>query len=296
MSQEQQRTLMAVHAHPDDECFMTGGVFARYSRAGARTVLVTCTRGEVGEISDPALATPENLAEVRAGELAESARILGISRVVQLGYRDSGMAGTADNQDPRSFHQTDLEEATGRLVAVVREERPEVMVTYDENGGYGHPDHVKAHQVAVAAFHAAGDPRRFPEAGPPWTPSKLYYGLFPRSSVEWLAQTLREAGIESPFSQPAEGEGALNPRPSVGAPEERVTTEIDVAAYAGAKLGSLLAHRTQTGSGVGNFFMRLPVSTVRDLLSREFFQRVAGPGVAQPDGRERDLFCEVRGG
>src|SRR5438105_11221808 len=175
-----QRTLVAVHAHPDDECIGTGGILARYGAEGVRTVLVTCTDGAVGEISDPALATPENLVEVRARELDESVRILRVQRLVKLGYRDSGMAGTADNTNPASFHEANFEQAVERVVRVVREERPQVVVTYDERGGYGHPDHVRTHEVAVAAFDAAADAERFPSAGAAWAPSKLYYTVFPR--------------------------------------------------------------------------------------------------------------------
>src|SRR5262245_55098748 len=138
-------TLMAVYAHPDDEVF-AGGVLARYGGQGVRTVLVTMTGGEAGEISDPTLATPENLGQVRAAELAEATRLLGLSRTLALGYRDSGMAGTPENDDPRSLHRADLEDATGRLVAVLRAERPEVILTHDEQGDYGHPDHVKTHR------------------------------------------------------------------------------------------------------------------------------------------------------
>ncbi len=192
-------TLVAVHAHPDDECLPTGGILARYAAEGVRTVLVTCTGGEVGEIADPALATPENLGEVRARELAESVRILGIDRAVQLGYRDSGMAGTADNDHPASFLHADLDRAIGRVVAILREERADVVVTYDENGGYGHPDHIRAHQVAVAAFRAAGDPTRYPEAGPPWAPRKLYYAILTRSALRRFGEALRAAGVEVPF-------------------------------------------------------------------------------------------------
>src|SRR3984893_15921406 len=169
------RTLLAVHAHPDDECIGTGGVLARYAAEGVRSILVTCTDGAVGEISDPALATPENLAQVRSHELDESVRILKVSRLVKLGYRDSGMAGTADNDNPASFNQANFDEAVERVVAVMRAEQPQVVVTYDERGGYGHPDHIRAHQVAVAAFEAAGDPDRFSSAGPTWTPTKLYF-------------------------------------------------------------------------------------------------------------------------
>src|ERR1700704_1513766 len=126
---EASRVLMAVHAHPDDECLGTGGILACYAAEGARTVLVTCTDGAVGEISDPALATPDNLAEVRSKELDESVRILKVSRLVKLGYRDSGMAGTADNDNPASFNQANIDEAIERGVAVVRAERPQGIVT-----------------------------------------------------------------------------------------------------------------------------------------------------------------------
>src|SRR5438552_9322857 len=149
------RTLIAVHAHPDDECLSTGGILARYAAEGVRTVLVTCTDGAVGEISDPALATPENLVEVRARELDNAVRILHVSRLVKLGYRDSGMAGTADNNHPDSFQQAPFDDALERVVRVVRHERPQVLVTYDERGGYGHPHHIRPHQVAVAGFEAA---------------------------------------------------------------------------------------------------------------------------------------------
>jgi N-acetyl-1-D-myo-inositol-2-amino-2-deoxy-alpha-D-glucopyranoside deacetylase len=274
------RTLLAVHAHPDDECIQTGGILARYAAEGVRTVLITCTRGEVGEISDPALATPANLAEVRAAELAEAARILGIGRVVQLGYRDSGMAGTADNDHPRSFLRAHLDEATAKVVRVVREERPDVVVTYDENGLYGHPDHIRAHQVAVAAFHAAGDPTRFPEAGPAWAPPKLYYAVFGRSGVRRFAERLRQAGIAPPFGDDWSSGG-------FGVADERVTTEVDVAAYVDTKRAALAAHRTQMGPDT--FVTRLPPDLYRQMAGRETFQRVVGP--TRQDGTETDLFA-----
>jgi mycothiol conjugate amidase Mca len=279
------RVLLAVHAHPDDECLGTGGILARYGAAGVRTVLVTCTDGAVGEISDPALATPENLAEVRSGELDESVRILGVSRLVKLGYRDSGMAGTADNQNPAAFEQADFDTAVGRVVQVMREERPQVVVTYDENGGYGHPDHIRAHQVAVAAFQAAGDPERFPEAGQPWTPEKLYYAVVPRSGFLKLSERLREAGIEVPFSRPEDEEG---PRPTFGVEDERVTTTVDVSDFVDQKRRALIAHRTQMGPD--QFFMRLPEALFDDIFGRETFQRVSGP---TSGSTEDDLFAAI---
>ncbi len=276
------RTLLAVHAHPDDECISTGGILARYAADGVRTVLVTCTDGAVGEISDPALATPENLAEVRSHELDESVRVLNISRSVRLGYRDSGMAGTADNDDPRSFHQSSFDAALERVVRVVREEQPQVIVTYDERGGYGHPDHIRAHQVAVAAFHAAGDAAQFPEAGPSYSTPKLYYAVVQRSAMRTFGERLRAAGVDVPFQDAHEHEEEDMP---FGVADERVTTFVDVSAYVGAKRASLLAHKTQMGPE--QFFMRIPPEVFGDVFGRETFQRVEGPGPAPED----DLFA-----
>jgi N-acetyl-1-D-myo-inositol-2-amino-2-deoxy-alpha-D-glucopyranoside deacetylase len=277
--------LLAVHAHPDDEAIGTGGTLARYAREGARTVLVTCTGGEVGEISDPALASLENLGEVRARELQEAVRVMGVHRLVQLGYRDSGMAGTSDNGHPASFSQANLDEAIERVVRVVREERPQVIITYDENGGYGHPDHVRAHQVAVSAFGAAGDPSRYPQAGPAWQPSKLYYVAFSRSLRERFGQALLEAGLESPFSAPGpDGE----PR---GLLDEMVTTEIDISEYLDVKRAAMLAHRTQIAPG--HFFVALPLEKMRQVWDHEYFQRVEGPHGAEPGQREKDLFSAL---
>jgi N-acetyl-1-D-myo-inositol-2-amino-2-deoxy-alpha-D-glucopyranoside deacetylase len=273
------RVLMTVHAHPDDECIMTGGVLAQYAAEGGRTVLVTCTDGAVGEISDPALASAENLVEVRSRELDEAVRVLGVSRLSKLEYRDSGMAGTDDNQHPLSFRQADFDEAVGKVVRVIREERPQVIVTYDENGMYGHPDHIRAHQVAVVAFDAAGHPARFPEAGPPWTPSRLFFAVVPRSSFARMGQRLREAGIESPFGEAPESEV-----PPFGVDDARVTTRVDVSAYTSAKRTALVAHRTQMGAD--NFIMRLPDTLFSEMFGQEAFQLVRGPSA----GAETDLF------
>jgi mycothiol conjugate amidase Mca len=278
------RTLLAVHAHPDDECIGTGGVLVRYADQGVRTVLVTCTDGAVGEISDPALATPDNLAEVRARELDEAVRILRVGRLVKLGYRDSGMAGTSDNANPASFQQASFDEAVERVVRIMREERPQVVVTYDERGGYGHPDHIRAHQVAVAAFEAASDSARFPSAGSAWAPSKLYYSVVPRSALGRFAERLQQAGIELPFRRQAELPESANEDPPFGVADERVTTTVDVSAYIAQKRAALEAHRTQMGPE--QFFMRLPSEFFTEMFGRETFQRVTGPG-ATP---ETDLF------
>jgi mycothiol conjugate amidase Mca len=281
------RTILAVHAHPDDECIGTGGILARYAAEGVRTILLTCTDGAVGEISDPALATPENLAEVRSRELDESVRILGINHLYKLGYRDSGMAGTADNDDPRSFNQANLEAAIERVVQVIRAEKPQVIVTYDERGGYGHPDHIRAHQVAVAGFEAAADARRFPSAGPAWAPSKLYYAVFPRSAMIAFVERLREAGIEPPFGRPDSEASDEAAEPAFGVSDDKVTTIVDVSAYIVAKRAALESHRTQMGPE--QFFMQLPTELFKEAFGRETFQRVAGSGSTP----ETDLFDGV---
>ena len=276
-------TLMAVHAHPDDEAIGTGGVLARYADEGLRTVLVTCTGGEVGEISDTTLATPETLAEVRRKELERACAILRVGRLHLLGYRDSGMMGTPDNAHPASFYQASLEEATARLVSLVRRERPQVLVTYDERGFYGHPDHIRANQITVAAFDAAGDPARWPEAGVPWRPEKLYYTAVARSAIRNLGRVLNEAGIEAPF-----GDGR---EPEIGIADELITTQVDVSAQVERKRQALMAHATQMGPEV--FFAKMPPAVFYRIFGRESFQLVRGRSGAS--GMEDDLFAGLRG-
>ena len=280
-------TLMTVHAHPDDEAISTGGVLARYSDEGLGTVLVTCTGGEVGEIADAGLASPETLGAVRERELRAACEIMGVGSLHLLGYRDSGMAGTADNNHPASFNQVPIDEAIGKLVALVRRERPQVLVTYDENGFYGHPDHVKANRITVAAFDAAADPSQYPEAGPPWQSRKLYYTVVPRSGVEQFGRRLLEAGITPPF-EPVEGEP-----PPFGTPDELVTTYVDVSQQVERKHRALLAHATQMGPEV--FFAQLPPELFASLFGEETFQLVRWVGGDLPaGGREEDLFAGLR--
>ena len=278
-------TFMTVHAHPDDEAIGTGGVLALYADQGLRTVLVTCTNGEVGEIADSGLATPENLAEVRLRELRAACEILNITQLYLLGYRDSGMAGTPDNDHPESFNKADLDEATGKLVALVRRERPQVLVTYDENGFYGHPDHINANRVTVAAFDAAGDVSRYPEAGSPWQPQKLYYTAIPRSGVATFARLMREAGIEPPFDETPEGV-----EPEFGTPDELVSTYIDVSAQIERKRRALLVHATQMAPET--FFMKMPEPIFNVIFGLETFQLVKSL-VPVPE-REEDLFAGLR--
>lgn len=278
-------TLMAVHAHPDDESISTGGVLARYADEGLRTVLVTCTGGELGEIADTVVATPTTLPEIRRQELERACEILRVGRLHLLGYRDSGMMGTPDNEHPSSFYQASLEEATARLVTLIRRDRPQVLVTYDERGFYGHPDHIRAHQITVAAFDAAGDPGRWPEAGLPWRPAKLYYTAVARSAIREFGRLMREAGIRAPFE---DGEGG---EPEIGIADELITTNVDVSAHVERKRQALMAHASQMGPDV--FFARMPPALFHRTFGRESFQLVRGrSGVA---GLEDDLFAGLRG-
>jgi mycothiol conjugate amidase Mca len=281
---------MAVHAHPDDECFGGGGTLARYSAEGHTTVLVTCTNGEEGEIVDPDMDAAEvkpRLADVRLGELNAAVGVLGITHLELLGYRDSGMVDTASNDDPRSFNKADPEEATGRLVALIRRHRPHVLFTYAEDGGYGHPDHLMAHQITVAAFDAAGDPDRYPEAGEPWTPQKLYYTAWlTRSAAQGLWRAIRERGLPITFGDPEAAEP-----PEFGTPDELVTTRIDIRPYVHTKLDALRAHRTQIRRD--STFLNLPDDLLMDYLGVEGF-RLAQSRVAAPDV-EDDLFAGLRG-
>jgi N-acetyl-1-D-myo-inositol-2-amino-2-deoxy-alpha-D-glucopyranoside deacetylase len=286
-------TLMAVHAHPDDEAISTGGILARYAAEGVQTVLVTCTRGDVGEIVDSTLADPDNLADVREAELRAACALLRVSALHVLGYRDSGMMDTPDNDDPGSFWRADLDEATGRLVALIRRYQPQVLVTYDANGFYGHPDHIQAHRVAVAAFDAAGDPARYPEQGlAPWAPQKLYYTTVPRSAMVAFGQRLRDAGLESPLPEDAA-------EITWGSPDEEVTTAVDVRDYAMVKREALAAHRSQVGPET--FFLLLSPELWREMMGVEHFCRAVSrvplpppPAGGDDDGREADLFAGLR--
>jgi LmbE family N-acetylglucosaminyl deacetylase len=220
-------TLMAVHAHPDDECMSTGGVLARYAREGIRTVLVTATRGEEGEVLDPDMHPDEvkpKLGDVRTAELECACKHLQVEELHILGYRDSGMAGWETNNRPDCLAQADLHEATGRLVRLIRALRPHVITCYDEQGGYGHPDHIQVHRMTVAAFHAAGQAMQYPEQGPaPWQPSKLYYTAYPRSSILTRYEIMCAMGAKVPLDRPD-----FDPNKVEGTPEELITTRVDI--------------------------------------------------------------------
>jgi mycothiol S-conjugate amidase len=242
--------LLTVHAHPDDEASKGAPTLAMYKSQGVRTVLVCCTGGEEGDLQNPHLRepgqpfhglTPEEekalLATLRPVELERSAEVIGFDSVVLLGYRDSGMVDTPPNTHPDSFHMAPLDEAVGRLVEVIRRERPQVIITYgDDQRGYPHPDHIKVHEISVVAWERAGDPAWYPEAGAPWQPSKLYYSTWSRTRLIAIHEGMIRLRGESPFDQ------TWLDRP---ANDERITTKLDVSAYMWARSGALRAHATQ---------------------------------------------------
>ncbi|HLI44227.1 MAG TPA: PIG-L family deacetylase, partial [Acidimicrobiales bacterium] len=251
--------LLTVHAHPDDEASKGPGTVARYHAEGVRTVLVTCTGGEEGDILNPAMDTPEvraDLAAVRARELETAARIIGYDEVELLGYRDSGMPGSEANQRPDAFGSVPLEEAVGKLVAIVRRVRPQVIIGYgDDHSGYPHPDHIRAHEIAVAAFEAAGDPGRFEEAGPPYQPLKLYYTVWSRKRIVESHQKFLELGLESPF------DARWFERPDH---EDEITTSIDLSGYEDVRRDALLAHATQIDP-TSRYWFGLPPEVARTI-------------------------------
>lgn len=290
------RSLLLVHAHPDDESIETGATMAKYVADGVRVTLVTCTLGEEGEILPAELAhlAPDRddlLGAYRAGELAAACAALGVADHRFLGgpgrYRDSGMMDTPANDQPNCFWRADLDEAARSLVRIVREVRPQVVVTYDENGFYGHPDHIQAHRVAWRAFEKSADPSYLPSGdGPPWQPAKFYATAVPRSVLAEAVEEIRAAGHEHPFGV-VESVDEL----PFGVPDEQVTTEVDIAAQLDAKLAAMRAHRTQVSTS-GPFFA-LSNQVGQRVFGREYYTLLAGergPAAGRYD-RETDLFA-----
>ncbi|WP_419997588.1 N-acetyl-1-D-myo-inositol-2-amino-2-deoxy-alpha-D-glucopyranoside deacetylase [Streptomyces boninensis] len=289
------RRLLLVHAHPDDESINNGATMAKYAAEGAQVTLVTCTLGEEGEVIPPDLAhlapdRDDTLGEHRIGELAAAMRELGVTDHRFLGgagrYRDSGMMGLDINDRPGSFWSTDVDEAAAHLVEVIREVRPQVLVTYDENGGYGHPDHIQAHRVAMRAAELAGEPAYRRDLGDPWTIGKIYWNCVPRSVVETGFAKLRELDIDSPFTEIASADDV----PGV-VPDDKVAAAIEGGKYADAKTAAMRAHATQIA--VDGPFFALSNALGQPLFGTEYYQLVRGESGARTGARESDLFAGV---
>jgi LmbE family N-acetylglucosaminyl deacetylase len=275
-------TILAVFAHPDDE-IGTGGVLARYGAQGVRTVLVCTTDGQEATIARPELDLPAvrlRLGKVRAEELRGAAAALGIHDLRMLGYHDSGMAGWPQNDRPEAFMNADFDAVVSRLVGIIREVRPQVLITHNEGGGYGHPDHIMTNRVTVAAFDAAGDPTKFADQSPaPFQPTKLYYNCNPRSRFERMAEVYRQLGRPNPFEQRDRDPN----RQRFFTPDEDITTRIYVRDYLDNKRRALRAHKTQIAET--NFLLSIPEEMAPDIFGYEHLIRAKGPtnGVAPED-------------
>jgi mycothiol S-conjugate amidase len=290
---------MTIHAHPDDEASKGAPTVARYFREGVRTVLVCCTGGEEGDLQNPALRepgqpfhnlTPEEeralMAQIRPRELAESVAAIGFDALHWLGYRDSGMAGSEPNSHPECFHMADLDEATGRLVALIRAERPQVILTYnDDQAGYPHPDHLRVHDTSVLAFERAGDSAWYPEAGEPWQPAKMYYTLWAKERIMAVHEALLLKYGESPFDE------NWRNRPSQ---DHRITTRLHIGEYLHARTASLRAHATQVDP-TSKWWFGLSDDELADVYPWEDWILAHSISGDVPEGMmETDLFVGLR--
>ncbi len=289
------RRMLLVHAHPDDETIGTGVTMARYAAEGAQVTLLTCTRGEEGEVLVPeiahlASAHSDELGPHRVQELAAAMRVLGVSDHRFLGgegrWRDSGMMGEPSNERADSFWRADLLEAASEVVAVVREIRPQVLVTYDTFGGYGHPDHIQAHRVAMYGAQLAAIAGFRPDLGPAWDIPKVYWTALPRSFIQAGIEALMASGasnffgVESADDVPMAVDDAL------------VTTVLDGRSFEPAKMAALRAHASQVETD--GVFFAMAEQLGPDAMGREFYRLVKGraqPDPAHPAGWETDLFA-----
>jgi LmbE family N-acetylglucosaminyl deacetylase len=257
--------ILAAYGHPDDEGQVTG-TMAAFIAAGAQVTLVCATRGEVGEISDPALGTPETLGYVRELELRAAMAQIGLADVRFLPFRDSGMAGTPENEDARSLHQQPAETVVGHLVAIMREVRPHLVFTWDPNGGYGHPDHIAVHKHIVSAFDACADPRQFAEAGQAWNPGRLYWGAFTMKRFARMWMELERRGLMPEGMDPERRERFEK---AMAEPDPPVTHVVDVSDYVALKRRAAGMHRSQFGEN--SMMARIPEDLRAQFYGEERF-------------------------
>jgi LmbE family N-acetylglucosaminyl deacetylase len=257
-------TLVTFHAHPDDEAISCGGTMARAAAAGHRVVLVMATAGECGEVADGILAPGETLGERRQRELVEAAAILGVARLEVLGYRDSGMIGTPENEDPDCFWQTPVDEAAARLARILAEERPDAFTVYDEYGNYGHPDHIQVHRVGIRAAEMARVQR-------------VYEVAVNRDEFRRLMDRAAELGLPADDLPDLEDIGD-----QIGLPEEMLTTAVDVSAQLDVKRRAMAAHASQIAEN--SFFLAMPATTFAAAFGTEWYRlRGAPPGLCETE-------------
>ena len=253
-------TLVCFHAHPDDESIATGGLMARAAAEGHRVVLVVATRGEAGEVDDGFLGDGEVLAERRERETTASADVLGVDRVVFLGYTDSGMIGTATNDEPSCFWRADVEEAAQRLATILTEEGADVLTVYDDHGGYGHPDHIQVHRVGVRAAELAGT-------------SEVYEATMNRTELTRMFEEAKAAGVD--LGQGEDGPPDLDQEPDFGVPEDQLTHRVDVEPWLDVKRASMRAHASQISES--SFFLTMPDDVFARAFGAEWFTERGAP-------------------
>ena len=265
---DRQYSVLCIFAHPDDEAFGSGGTLAGLVRKGHKVTTVCATNGDVGEISDPALATPENLWQVRQEEMRRAMTVMGVTDVRFLGYRDSGMDGTPDNENPASLSQAEPAKVETQISALLDELKPDIVFTHDPTGGYGHPDHLTVHRCTTAAIEMMTGDR-----------PHLYYVCFPQKNFRKLWQDMTDAGITPPFAKVAFD--------SIGSPDDYVTTVKDVSAYVDIKKESLSSHQTQLYPN--GPFSKMAPDVMTAWMSTEYFY------LKRPDGDENqaDILVDL---
>jgi len=285
----EQLTFLAVHAHPDDEASSSGGLYRLLADQGARTVLVTCTNGECGDAPDGAKPDADHhdgdeVAAIRAIELNNAVKILGIDRLVRLGYRDSGMKGWPQNNDPESFWATPVEVAAAKLAETLMEERPQVIMTYNEHGFYGHPDHIQAHRITLAALKMID-----------YEPT-LYFNAIPDSVMVMWRERWEQEDRERAEADAAKGivRAPDVPDPDeeefeMGTPDDQISATIDISAVNGAKFDALEAHVSQIGD---SFWMKMGRERFIETMRTEWFVRMTNPKNVQ--GNVDDIFAGYR--
>ncbi|MDQ5824361.1 MAG: PIG-L family deacetylase [Chloroflexota bacterium] len=276
-------SLLGLFAHPDDEQLMSG-TFAKAAAEGIRTGLLCATRGEYGEIADPALATPETLGHARELELRAACAVVGIKYLYFLDYKDSGWFDRPENQAPDAFSNADPEEAVERLVRIIREFKPTVMVTFDPGGGYGHLDHVQIWRFSMEAFEAAADPARYPDAGEAWQTQRLFYNSFPRSQMEKFREAMENMDLQSSYRDLSFEQKGLS--------DEEITNVVDVREWVAFKEKSLSMHATQMDPN--SLFKKLPGDMLMELRATEHFSLAKGTPLPDTPDARGDLFAGLR--
>lgn len=275
------KRLLGIFAHPDDEGLISGALL-KYQAQGIETGLIYATRGEVGENTDAVLAAPNNLGEIREAEMHAAAEVLKVSHLWFLGYRDSGMPDTPANEHEQAFVKANAAEVIGKLVRIIREFCPQVVVTFDEFGGYGHPDHIAIYKYTVGAFHAAADRALYPEMGPAYAAAKLYYMSYSRRQVLMMSEWIQDQAFDNVFKN-------LDLE-HTGFDDDQISVLLDVEPWQGEKKSSWDMHRSNVDSVLP--ILRLPRELQRKWRSSEYFQ-LATSRVGSDTPGENNLFAHV---